>query len=192
MLSENKIVALIIAKGGSIRLPNKNSLAFKGLPMFVHNVKKCKELFDKVYVSSDSDEILETAKQHGAIAIKRPKRLCGETPSIMVYDHAQKTMKADIVVAVQANSPTIDIELIRSAKIIMETGRFSELMTQTPEKRISGSIWALKKEKISNYGDFYTFNPDVTLVDNSVDIHTEEDFDKAIKQYEQYEENMQK
>jgi len=180
----DNIVALIIAKGTSNRLPNKNSLAFKGLPMFVHNLKKCKELFDKVYVSSDSEEILETAKQHGAIAIKRPTRLCGETPSVMVYDHAQKTMDADIVVAVQANSPTIDIELIRSAKIIMDTGRFTELMTATPARRISGSIWALKREKISNYGDFYKFNPDVTLIDDSVDIHTEEDFDKAVKQYE--------
>ena len=184
-MSSNKIVALIIAKGDSNRLPNKNSLAFKGLPMFVHNVKKCKELFDKVYVSSDSDAILETAKQHSAIAIKRPKRLCKETPSIMVFDHAQKTMKADIVIAVQANSPTIDIELIRSAKIIMETGRFNELMTANPARKIIGSIWALNKEKLNNYGDFYTFKPDVTLIDPAIDIHTEDDYDRAKKQYEQ-------
>jgi len=183
-MSSNKIVALIIAKGDSNRLPNKNSLAFKGLPMFVHNVQKCTGLFNEVYVSSDSTPILETAKQHGAIAIKRPKRLCGETPSIMVFDHAQKTMKADIVVAVQANSPTIDIELIRSTKLIMETGRFNELMTANPDRKIIGSIWALKKEKISNYGDFYIFRPDVTLIDNSVDIHTEDDYDRAVKQYE--------
>ena len=95
-----KCCALIIAKGSSIRLPNKNSLDFKGLPMFVHNLKKCNEIFEKVYVSSDCDKILETAKQNGAITIKRPKRLCFETPSIMVYDHAQKTMDSDIVIAV--------------------------------------------------------------------------------------------
>jgi CMP-N-acetylneuraminic acid synthetase len=152
--------------------------------MFVHNVQKCTGLFDKVYVSSDSEPILETAKQYGAIAIKRPLKLCGETPSIMVYDHAQKTMDADIVVAVQANSPTIDIELIRSAKIIMETGRFNELMTISPDRKIIGSIWALKKEKLLNYGDFYVFRPDVTLVDPAIDIHTEDDYDKAKKQYE--------
>ena len=59
-------------------------------------------------------------------------------------------MDADIVIAVQANSPTIDIELIRSAKIIMETGRFTELMTANPARKISGSIWAIKRDKIAS------------------------------------------
>lgn len=174
-----KSVALILAKSQSKRLPNKNTLPFNGEPMFLTNVKKCKKVFDRVYVSSDSLDILEQAIQAGAIPIRRPLDLCGDVPNIPVYKHALKEISEDIVVAVQANSPTIDINLIRLAKKIMEEGK-SELITCYPDYKIYGSIWAITKNKIINYKDFYNPKPDVLLVDTSVDIHTEVDYERAL------------
>jgi CMP-N-acetylneuraminic acid synthetase len=45
----------------NILTKNKNCQDFCGKPMFIWNLEKCLDIFDRVYVSSDSDEILELA-----------------------------------------------------------------------------------------------------------------------------------
>lgn len=185
-------VALILAKKHSNRLPEKNTLDFNGEPMFLINVKKCLKLFPKVYVSSDSKEILALAKSVGAIPIKRDENLCGDVPNIPVYKHALKKMgDIDGIVAVQANSPTISSKLIFTAKELLEVG-YQEIMTCHPlqenknyheqSAKIYGSIWALSTKRLENYGDYYKPKPEILLVDTSVDIETEEDLKKALCQ----------
>jgi len=169
-------VALILAKGKSKRLKNKNKLKFKGEPMFVKNLRKCITIFDEVYVSSDDMEILHLAKYHGAIPISRGEELCGDTPNIPVYQHALWVMPdIDFLVAVQANSPTIDKNIIANVKHIMELGA-NEVMTCDENYDIYGSVWAMTKDRLENYLDPYNPQPDILIVDKSTDIHTQEDF----------------
>ena len=178
-----KIYALIIAKGESERLKDKNKLLFKGKPMFVWNLEKCNKLFDKVFVSSDDREILRIAKENGAITIKRPKRLC-KGPNIPVYKHAQRKMKADVIVAVQANSPTIDPDIILATEKIMRVDYWKELITQHLDTKIYGSVWAMTKERLENYRDPYLPKDDPLMfyfLDPSTDIHTLKDFKYAEK-----------
>lgn len=170
-------VALIIAKSESKRLPNKNTLPVKGVPMFLVNVKKCHKIFDRTYVSSDSVEMLEQAVNEGAIAIKRPKSLCGDVPNMEVYQHAIRYIDEDIIVAVQANSPTIESNSIKQVKRIIEMG-FNEVITCHEDYSIYGSIWALTKDRIRNYIDPYKPTPEVLIVDKSVDVHTLSDYEK--------------
>jgi len=172
-------VALLLAKKDSHRLPNKNTEDFKGLPMFVVNLRKCRKIFSKVYVSSNCDEILERAEAEGAIPIKRGDELCGDTPNIPVYQHALKHIKDDIV-AVQVNSPTINPLLIKTIKVLIEF--FDEVMTCHSDYSIYGSVWAIKKNKLKEYKDFYNPSPKILLVDESVDIHTPGDLLLAKKQ----------
>ena len=178
-----EIVALILAKSDSKRLPNKNILKFNGMPMFLWNVKKCLRIFEKVYVSSDSDKILKLAKKVGAIPIKRPKSLCGDVPNIPVYQQALSFMDfPDAIVAIQANSPTIDRKLIILATELLEF-RFKEIMTCYSNHKPYGSIWAMTIDRLLNYQDYYKPNPEVMLIDPSIDIHTKEDFKKALCQF---------
>lgn len=177
------IVGLMLVKSDSSRLPNKNTLPVKGVPMFVVNLKKCLKIFDRVYVSSENLEILDTAMKLGAIPIKRPKNLCGDTPNITVYKHALREIPEEKIVAVQANSPTIDIETIKSIKMIMAFG-FNEVMTCHKDYSIYGSVWALTSERIRKYKDPYKPTPEVLVVDNSIDIHSLEDYNKVIQYYE--------
>ncbi len=181
-----------MAKSQSKRLPNKNTLDFHGVPMFVVNLKKCLDIFDDVYVSSDDIGILTTAMKYGARTILRNEELCGDTPNITVYKHAineiEKYYDADVeaIVAVQANSPTIDPEIIRKAKDAIESEKYVEVMTcwpENPDNPIYGSVWALTKDKLNNYGDPYRPDPDLLIDDISVDIHTIEDYNKAINEY---------
>jgi len=201
-----KSVAIIIAKGISNRLPNKNFKDFNGKPMIVWNIEKCLDVFNNVYVSSDSEKILSKASEIGAIPIKRGEELCGECPIIPVYKHAYKFMKTkpEYIVSVQANSPTIPIDLLRRVKTIMDTGECQELMTCFPDAEASkyankgtrheqyvnthfkwcSGVWAMTANRLLNYIDPYQKTPEVLIKDDSIDIHTIEEFNAALEQYE--------
>ncbi len=61
-------LAIITARGGSKRIPKKNIKNFCGKPIIAYSIEAAMEsrLFDEVMVSTDSEEIAETAKQFGA------------------------------------------------------------------------------------------------------------------------------
>jgi CMP-N-acetylneuraminic acid synthetase len=150
--------------------------------MFMVNVHKCLHIFDKVYVSSDSDWILDMATQAGAIGIKRGEDLCGDTPNIPVYQHALQFMgDVDGIVAVQANSPTVEANIIAIAKELVEKG-VPEVMTCHLDYRIYGSVWAIRTDKLKDYGNPFKPFPQILIVDKSVDIHLEKDYNNALRQ----------
>ena len=184
-MKDFKIVGLMIVKKDSRRLKDKNWMDFKGKPMFQWNLEKCLRIFEKVYISSDYDFILDRALDLGAVPIKRPLELCREgVPSVPVFKHAYSKMmvKPNIIISVQGNSPTIKERLIKEAKELMERG-YDELMTCHPDFTIYGSIWGVNSYRLEYYeeicGDFYNHKPDVLLVDPSINIHTLGDFKKA-------------
>ena len=143
------------------------------------NVRKCLELFKYVYVSSDDLKILTEAQSVGAIPILRGESLCGDTPNIPVYKHALTFMaNPKYLVAVQANSPTIKPEIIK--KVAKKLRWNKEVMTCDENKKIYGSVWGLKVSKLKNYGDPYGPKPSLLIFDPSTDIHTEEDYKKAL------------
>lgn len=192
-MAKKSVVALLLVKAHSKRLPGKNVMNVKGKPMFLWNVEKCLELFKHVYVSSDSETILQMAETAGAIPIKRGEALCGDTPDIGVYVHASASFPKAVLgmVAVHANNPTIDVEDIRFAKELIERG-FQEVMTCHPtthgedyhnqHNKIYGSIRGLSMKRLLNYGDAYKPNPDVLWVDKSIEVETQETFDLCLKQ----------
>lgn len=156
-------------------------LDFRGQPMFVENLNKCLKIFDKVYVSSDSQVILDVARRLGAHCIFRPQKLCGEIPNIPVYRHAAEKIGELSIVAVQANSPTIDAQVILWVKGLLEMG-LEEVMTCHANHTIYGSVWGLTHKRLMEYTDFYHPRPEALLVDNSIDIHTYNDYAMALQE----------
>jgi CMP-N-acetylneuraminic acid synthetase len=185
-----RTVGLVIAKGESRRLKNKNFREFCGKPMFMWAVEKCLNVFDETYVSSDNDFILDEAKKAGAIPIKRPVELCkSDVMNVPVYQHAMEHMDSpDIMIAVKADSPTTDIKIIDHAKEIMENHDYDEFMTAYPirgyrdKSAVYGSVWAIRKEKLAVYEDPMMPEPKALIVDPAIDIHNEEDLKAAEKQ----------
>ena len=61
-------VAIIPARGGSKRIPRKNIKSFCGQPIIAYSIEAAitSELFNKVIVSTDNEEIAEVAKKYGA------------------------------------------------------------------------------------------------------------------------------
>lgn len=147
--------------------------------MFLVNLEKCLKIFDKVYVSSDSHWILDRVAQNGGIGILRDESLCGDVPNIPVYKHALQFMgDVSSIIAVQVNSPTVDINTIALVKHLVTLG-VQEVMTCHPDYSIYGSVWGLTVDKLKNYGDPYKSKPDVLVLDRSIDIHTEADYKLA-------------
>jgi len=182
-----RIYALLLAKKESRRLPGKNYMEFYGKPMFQWNLEKCLNIFPRVYVSSDYQPILDRAEELGAIPIKRPKELCEkDVPNIPVYKHAVETNMntLDAFVAVQVNSPTVSSSIIKLAYDCLRLG-FNEVKTCHSNWSDYGSVWGMSVERLEEYWktkNFYHPYPDVKILDNSIDIHTYKDFQKALCQ----------
>jgi len=127
-LKNKKILAIIPARGGSKRLPNKNILNLFGKPLIAWSIEaglKSKYI-DTVIVSSDDHEILNISNQYGAETLKRPDEL--STDIATTFDTIKHTIeniheKYDYIILLQATSPLrnekhIDeaIELLLSKK----------------------------------------------------------------------------
>ncbi len=62
------VIAIITARGGSKRIPKKNIKEFMGKPMLAYAIEAAKDsgIFDEIMVSTDSEEIADVARIHGA------------------------------------------------------------------------------------------------------------------------------
>lgn len=63
-----KILGLILARGGSKRLPNKNITDLGGKPLIAWSIEAANKssVIDTLYVSSDSSDILNVSAQYGS------------------------------------------------------------------------------------------------------------------------------
>ena len=63
---DQNTVAIIPARAGSKRCPNKNTALFKGKSMVAHTIEQslASKIFDSIIVSSDDQEVIDIAKQY--------------------------------------------------------------------------------------------------------------------------------
>ena len=120
MFNNSRVVALIPARKGSKRLPDKNTLSLAGKPLIAWTIEAAlkSEYINEVIVSTDSEHIRQVSIKHGATApFLRPKSLSGDmatTDDVLL--HAIKTLKltqSDVLVLLQPTSPlrnSLDID----------------------------------------------------------------------------------
>ena len=85
-------IAVIPARGGSKRIPGKNIKLFLGKPIIAYSIEmalKC-GIFDRVIVTTDSEEIARVARKYGAeTPFMRPEDISGDFASTAsVINHA--------------------------------------------------------------------------------------------------------
>ncbi len=118
-----KYPALICARGGSKGVPGKNIRELAGIPLIGHAILKALEVekVSEVFVSTDSDEIAEIAKEYGAIVpFRRPDHLAADdSPEWKVWQHAVRYLQDNYIepvsglVVVPATAPLRIAEDIR-------------------------------------------------------------------------------
>ncbi len=79
-----KAVAIITARGGSKRIPHKNSKEFCGQPIICYSIRAAREagVFDEVMVSTDDTGIAQLARESGAaVPFMRSAKTAGDFAS---------------------------------------------------------------------------------------------------------------
>jgi CMP-N,N'-diacetyllegionaminic acid synthase len=133
-LMTKKILAIIPARGGSKGLPRKNIVDLGGKPLIVWTIEASlsSNYITKTVVSSDSDEVLQIAKEHGVDVLKRPNEFATDTASSeSVIKHALESLNEDFdyLVVLQPTSP------LRTAKDIDSS--FEKMMAEYATSLIS-------------------------------------------------------
>jgi N-acylneuraminate cytidylyltransferase len=117
-------IAVIPARFGSKRIKKKNIKIFFSKPMIVWVIEKLKKnnFFDKIVVSSDSDDILNVVKKTKCIfAIKRPKSLSGDHIGVQpVIKHAISKIKKNnsnfqYICCIYPCNPFLDIDDLKKS-----------------------------------------------------------------------------
>lgn len=112
-MSSETTVAVIPARGGSKGIPHKNTISICGKPLIAWSIEQARAAqgIDSVWVSSDSEEILQTALNYGANPIRRPPEISGDgATSESAWVHALMVIEATTarvsrVIGIQATSP---------------------------------------------------------------------------------------
>ncbi len=131
MYNNKKIIAIIPARAGSKGVPKKNIKPLGGIPLIKFSTaaaRKSKYL-DCVAVSSDSDEILDVAREYGIECIKRPDEFATDKaamPPVLfhVLDHIKETKgeEFDYLMILQPTTPFRSGEDIDQAIEQLENG----------------------------------------------------------------------
>ena len=109
------IVSIILARGGSKGIPDKNIIDLNGRPLIYYSINAAQNAeISEVWVSTDSKKIAMVAKQYGAKILDRPKTLATDISSSEdALNHFSQNIDFDIMVFIQPTSP-----LLYSADIV--------------------------------------------------------------------------
>ena len=178
-----KVVAIIPARGGSKRLKRKNIYPVCGKPMIYWPINACNDskYNIEVWVSTEDDEIARVANNYGAKVHKRPKELSGDKiykqaaiRSAAKYIFEQKQSTPDIIISLQANSPTIVAKDIDGAiDLLIEYNR--DEIISVDKNLMQNAAFRIFKGK-------YVFQEDLSTkcgvcVSDIHDVHTIDDID---------------
>lgn len=133
-----KVLAVIPARGGSKSIPRKNLADVAGRPLIAWAIAAARgaRRLDRVVVSTEDEEIAETARRWGAeVPFVRPPELATDTVSLIpVVQHALRAMdglgfRAEAVVSLQATSPGLEGEDIDAAVTKLEEAGADSVVT---------------------------------------------------------------
>lgn len=114
-MKEPRILGLILARGGSKRLPGKNIRPLAGKPLLAWSIeaaRACPAVAD-VVVSTDDEAIARVAREHGArVPFLRPPALAGDASTsadaalhALDFLHEQEARDYDAVILLEPTSP---------------------------------------------------------------------------------------
>ena len=115
----SRLLALIPARSGSKRIPNKNVKPLCGHPLLAYSIASALEsgVFEKVVVSTDLASYGSVAQHYGADIIYRPPEMSSDTsPDIEFVEHALRVCPGfDAFAILRPTSPFRQAATIRRA-----------------------------------------------------------------------------
>lgn len=140
-----KTIAIIPARGGSKRLPNKNCLLLGGIPLVAHSILYAQKqpFIDAIYVSTNDAKIKEIALQYGAQVIDRPEAISGDNePTITALQHVLDVIDVSVenVILLQPTNPLRAENLLQDAFHIYQEQKLESLFTVSRSWQKFGKI----------------------------------------------------
>jgi len=176
-----KIVAIIPARGGSTRLKKKNIYPVLGKPMIQYTIDACKKSsYDiEIWVSTDCQKIKKIALElntniHNRSKINANSESYKQAAIREAADFIikKKNIVPDIILSLQANSPTITNKEIDKCINALLTYNRDEIVSvdknlmQDAAIRVFRSNYVFQKDLSTNFG---------VVVTDLFDVHTIED-----------------
>lgn len=136
-----KRLAVIPARSGSKGLPDKNIRLLAGKPLMAYSIEAARDsgLFDRIYVSTDSEKYKEIGEDYGAsVPFLRPENLAGDTASSWdVVKHAlgafgEMGEEYEEIVLLQPTSPLRCAGDIRNAYGLMKEKEAQAVISVCP------------------------------------------------------------
>ncbi len=172
-----KIVALVPARSGSVRVKNKNIRQIKGMPLIGIAVKQAMDVkeIDEVYVSTDSELYAQIAQTYGAVKpFLRPEDISGnQSTDYEVFRHFLDWYEKcyhelpDMIVQIRATAPVRDAATIRGAILFMqEHEEFDSLRSVSVPHQTPYKMWMMKDDK--------ELVPVIRTIEQSYDMPTQD------------------
>lgn len=121
MYRDKKIIAIIPARSGSKGLKDKNIKELNGKPLISYTIEAANEsrIFDKVFVSTDSEKYAEISRKYGADVpfLRSAENSTDKAGSWEVVKEVLSKLdeKYDIVILLQPTSPLRNAQNIKEA-----------------------------------------------------------------------------
>jgi CMP-N-acetylneuraminic acid synthetase len=154
-----RILGIIPARGGSKGVPKKNIKLLGGKPLVAYTIAAAKNAkgLTQLILSSDSDEIIKTARDYGLeVPFKRPSNLAtDESPTILTITHAlhyfkEKGVEFDAVCLLQVTNPFRTSELIDKAITQFEKAQTDSLVSVLEVPHQYNPHWVFEKNPKGN------------------------------------------
>lgn len=143
-------VAIIPARGGSKRLPQKNTLQLGDKPLIAHSIIYAKSNgIKKIIVTTDDETIKTVALEYGAEVLDRPTHLATDTsPTIEALKHVLEVLPETYqdVILLQPTNPLRPQQLLKDAYQVYQQNNNDSLFTVTQNHHKLGKIQQHKFE----------------------------------------------
>ena len=145
--SDEMILCVIPARGGSKGLPGKNIMPLLGKPVIGYTIEAAKDetIIDHIVVSTEDEEIAVCAREFGVEVINRPGELARDNSGIdAVLKHA--------IQAIEARGDTVDIVVWLKAIVpIRKPGQIGHVVNRLRETSADSVITVKEADIAANF-----------------------------------------
>lgn len=156
-----KSIAIIPARGGSKSIPKKNIVPFCNKPLIYYTIVTAEKagIFEKIIVSTDSDEIAEISRNFGAEVIKRPAEFAqDDSPTEDALIHVLDVLKEresyepTVVMTLEPTAPLRSVETIQKMVDLYNSTEADSVMSFEAEHECHADL-------VDGKVEFYIKNP---------------------------------
>ena len=144
MFPDKRVIAVIPARGGSVSIPKKNIKTLLGRPLIDWVIRPALDsgVFAEVYVSTDDDEIAESALKCGAKVHRRAAHTATNTASTesAIQDFVDAHTDYDVCCLIQATSPLLTPDDFSKGLRLLIEQKADSLVTGVRQHRFLWSV----------------------------------------------------